>query len=102
MFHSFHFTIKLVGYSVDPTLSEKHNFISIAISGGSNHNLTELVGSPIHNFSYEYLFSRFVSSEMFIIQRIVMNTNRKPTQTTITHYVCVCVCNLDKIARFKI
>ena len=34
MFHSFHFTILLVCYSVDPKLSEKHNFISIAISGG--------------------------------------------------------------------
>ena len=34
MFHSFHFTIIFICYSVDPKLSEKHNFISIAISGG--------------------------------------------------------------------
>jgi len=42
MFNSFHFTINLVGYSVDPKLTEKHNFISIAISDGSNHDLTEI------------------------------------------------------------
>ena len=42
MFHSFHFTIIFVCYSEDPKLSEKHNFISIAISGWSNHNLTGL------------------------------------------------------------
>ena len=35
MFHSFRFTVNLVGYSVDPKFSEKHNFISIAISGKS-------------------------------------------------------------------
>ena len=29
-----------VCYSVDPKLSDKHNLISIAISGGSNNNLT--------------------------------------------------------------
>ena len=34
MFHSFHFTIILVCYSVDSHLSETHTYISIAISGG--------------------------------------------------------------------
>ena len=38
MFHSFHVTINFVHYSVDSRLSEKHNFIFIAISDGSNHN----------------------------------------------------------------
>ena len=42
MFHSFHFTIIFVCYSEDSRLSEKHDLISIAISGESNHNLTGL------------------------------------------------------------
>ena len=42
MFHSFYVTVIFVRYSVDPRLSEKHYFISVAFSGGSNHNLTGL------------------------------------------------------------
>ena len=37
MFHSFHFTIIFKWYSVDHKLSEKHNFISIAVTGWSVH-----------------------------------------------------------------